>query len=107
MDLSYSAEDEAFRAEIRAWLEEQPDRRVRRRVKGLGGPGKDHEAIEERLAWNRHLAAHGWTGVGWPEEHGGRGLLAVAAGDLPRGVRPGGRARRGSTTSARSCSGRR
>uniref|UniRef100_UPI00286DE514 acyl-CoA dehydrogenase family protein n=1 Tax=Nocardioides sp. TaxID=35761 RepID=UPI00286DE514 len=26
------------------------------------------------LAWNRHLAAHGWTCVGWPVEHGGRGL---------------------------------
>jgi alkylation response protein AidB-like acyl-CoA dehydrogenase len=73
VDLSYSAEDEAFRAELRGWLEEQltggwAD------LKGLGGPGKDHEAIQERLAWNRHLAAHGWTGIGWPTEHGGRGL---------------------------------
>ena len=28
----------------------------------------------ERQAWNRHLAAHGWSCVGWPTEHGGRGL---------------------------------
>ncbi len=73
MDLSYTAEDEAFRAEIRGWLEDHLTGEWAD-LKGLGGPGKDHEAIEERLAWNRHLAAHGWTGVGWPEEHGGRGL---------------------------------
>ncbi len=73
MDLSYSAEDEAFRAEIRAWLEDNLSGEFAA-LKGLGGPGKEHEAIEERLAWNRHLAAHGWTGIGWPEEHGGRGL---------------------------------
>ena len=73
MDLSYSDEDEAFRAEIRGWLEEHLSGEFEH-LKGLGGPGKDHEAIEERLAWNRRLAEHGWTGVGWPKEHGGRGL---------------------------------
>ncbi len=73
MDLSHSDEDEAFRAEIRRWLEEHLTGEFAD-IKGLGGPGKEHEAIEERLAWNRHLAEHGWTGVGWPKEHGGRGL---------------------------------
>jgi alkylation response protein AidB-like acyl-CoA dehydrogenase len=73
VDLSYSAEDEAFRAEIRAWLEEHLAGEFAE-LKGRGGPGRDHEAIDERLAWNRHLARHGWTGVGWPAEHGGRGL---------------------------------
>jgi alkylation response protein AidB-like acyl-CoA dehydrogenase len=73
VDLSYSAEDEAFRAEVRGWLEDHLSGEFAG-LKGLGGPGREHEAVEERLAWNRHLAAHGWTGVGWPEEHGGRGL---------------------------------
>ena len=73
MDLSYSAEDEAFRAEIRGWLEQHLTGRWAE-LRGLGGPGRDHEAFEERLAWNRLLAEHGWTGVGWPKEHGGRGL---------------------------------
>lgn len=73
MDLTYSAEDEAFRAEVRDFLEEHL-RGDFAALKGLGGPGRDHEAIEERLAWNRHLAQHGWTCVGWPTEHGGRGL---------------------------------
>lgn len=43
-------------------------------MRGLGGPGREHEAFEARLAWERHLAAAGWTCAGWPEEFGGRGL---------------------------------
>jgi alkylation response protein AidB-like acyl-CoA dehydrogenase len=73
VDLSYSADDEAFRAEIRGWLEDHLSGEFAG-LKGLGGPGREHEAVEERLAWNRHLAEHGWTGVSWPQEHGGRGL---------------------------------
>jgi alkylation response protein AidB-like acyl-CoA dehydrogenase len=73
VDLSYSEEDQAFRAEIRAWLEENLTGEWAE-LRGLGGAGRDHERFEERLAWNRHLAAHGWTCVGWPTEHGGRGL---------------------------------
>jgi alkylation response protein AidB-like acyl-CoA dehydrogenase len=73
VDLSYSEEDQAFRAEIRAWLAEHLTGDFAE-LKGLGGAGRDHEKVEERLAWNRHLAAHGWTCVGWPEAHGGRGL---------------------------------
>jgi alkylation response protein AidB-like acyl-CoA dehydrogenase len=73
MDLTYSAEDEAFRAEVRAWLEENL-RAEFADLRGRGGPGREHEAFEERVAWDRHLAAAGWTCLGWPEEHGGRGL---------------------------------
>ncbi len=73
VDLSYSAEDEAFRAEIRGWLEQHLTGRWAE-LRGLGGAGRDHEAFEDRLEWNRLLAEHGWTCVGWPEEHGGRGL---------------------------------
>jgi alkylation response protein AidB-like acyl-CoA dehydrogenase len=73
MDLSYGPRDEAFRAEVRAWLEENLNGEYAE-LRGLGGPGREHEAHDERLAWDRHLARHGWTCLGWPEEHGGRGL---------------------------------
>ncbi|MEU7032307.1 acyl-CoA dehydrogenase family protein [Streptomyces sp. NPDC046237] len=63
---------EEFRAEIRAWLRAHLVGEFAG-LKGLGGPGREHEAFAERLAWERHLAAHGWTCVGWPKEHGGRG----------------------------------
>jgi len=62
-----------FRAEVRDWLETQLSGDWRS-VRGLGGPGREDEGFEERLAWSRHMAAHNWTCVGWPAEHGGRGL---------------------------------
>jgi len=68
-----TAEDRAFRAEVRGWLEDNLVGEFAA-LKGLGGSGKDLEAHDERLAWDRHLAAHGWTCIGWPEAHGGRGL---------------------------------
>ncbi|MDL9979312.1 acyl-CoA dehydrogenase family protein [Microbacterium sp. ASV49] len=71
--MTYSAEDEAFRAEIRGWLTENLTGRFAA-LRGLGGSGREHEAFEERLGWNRHMAAAGWTCVAWPVEHGGRGL---------------------------------
>ncbi|BCI55427.1 acyl-CoA dehydrogenase [Mycolicibacterium litorale] len=66
-------EVQEFRAEVRQWLADNLVGEFAA-LKGLGGPGREHEAFEERLAWNRHLAAAGLTCLGWPEEHGGRGL---------------------------------
>jgi alkylation response protein AidB-like acyl-CoA dehydrogenase len=64
---------EDFRAEVREWLDEHLSGGFAA-IRGLGGPGSEHVAFEERRAWDRHLAEHGWTCLGWPEEHGGRGL---------------------------------
>src|SRR5262245_32762148 len=68
VDLSYSAEDQAFRAEVRGWLADHLTGDWAQ-LRGLGGSGRDHEAHAERVAWNRLLAEHGWTCVGWPEEY--------------------------------------
>jgi alkylation response protein AidB-like acyl-CoA dehydrogenase len=64
---------EEFRAEVRDWLAENLVGEFAA-LKGLGGPGREHEAFEERRAWNQHLADAGLTCLGWPVEHGGRGL---------------------------------
>jgi alkylation response protein AidB-like acyl-CoA dehydrogenase len=64
---------EEFRSEVRDWLAENLIGDFAA-LKGLGGPGREHEAFEERRAWNRHLAHAGLTCLGWPVEHGGRGL---------------------------------
>jgi alkylation response protein AidB-like acyl-CoA dehydrogenase len=61
--------DDEFRREVREWLADN----VSADLRGLGGPGREHEAYQERLAFNRRLAAAGWTCLGWPVEHGGRG----------------------------------
>jgi alkylation response protein AidB-like acyl-CoA dehydrogenase len=67
-----TAEDEQFRGQIRGWLEQNLSGEFAH-LRGLGGPGREHEQFEQRLAWNRHLAKSGWTCVGWPAQYGGRG----------------------------------
>ncbi len=73
MDVRFSPEDEAFRLEVRTWLERNLAGEFAT-VRGRGGSGDLEGAIELRRAWERRLAAGGWTCVGWPEEWGGRGL---------------------------------
>ncbi|MFI0989516.1 acyl-CoA dehydrogenase family protein [Streptomyces exfoliatus] len=63
---------EEFRREVRGWLRTHLTGEFAA-LRGRGGPGREHEAHAERLAWERHMAASGWTCVGWPEEYGGRG----------------------------------
>ncbi|AIA07849.1 acyl-CoA dehydrogenase family protein [Streptomyces noursei] len=63
---------ESFRTEIRSWLRANLAGEFAA-LRGRGGPGREHEAFAERLAWERHMAAAGWTCVGWPVEYGGRG----------------------------------
>jgi acyl-CoA dehydrogenase len=62
-----------FRAEVRSWMEEHL-RGTFAPLRFRGGPGDEHAFVAERIAWERELAAGGWTCVGWPVEHGGRGL---------------------------------
>ncbi|WP_275106791.1 acyl-CoA dehydrogenase family protein [Nocardia brasiliensis] len=63
--------DQRFAADVREWLADNLQGEFRE-LRGLGGPGREHEAFDERLAWDRHLAAAGWTCLGWPTEYGGR-----------------------------------
>ncbi|HEX6353692.1 acyl-CoA dehydrogenase family protein [Actinophytocola sp.] len=62
---------EEFRATVREWLADNLSGDFAA-LRGLGGPGREHEAFDERIEWDRHLAAAGWTCLGWPEEYGGR-----------------------------------
>jgi alkylation response protein AidB-like acyl-CoA dehydrogenase len=68
----FTPQDEEFRADVRAWLAANLSGPFAA-LRGAGGPGREHERHTERLAWNRHLAAAGWTCLGWPAEFGGRG----------------------------------
>ena len=68
-----STDHEAFREQVRSWLAEHLAGEWAP-LKGVGGSGGGEVAYEERRAWNHHLAEHGWTCLGWAEEHGGRGL---------------------------------
>ncbi len=70
--MQLTAEDEEFRGRIRSWLAVNLSGEFAA-LRGLGGPGREHEYFEQRLAWNRRLAASGWTCLGWPTEYGGQG----------------------------------
>jgi len=63
---------EDFRAEVRTWLDEHLTGEFAV-LKGTGGPGREHEFIDERIAWEQELGRGGWVGLGWPVEAGGRG----------------------------------
>ena len=72
MKLSFSAEDEQFRVEVATWLKDNLVGEFEQ-LKYRGGPGDEHMFPEERKLWEQKLAEGGWTCVGWPKEHGGRG----------------------------------
>jgi alkylation response protein AidB-like acyl-CoA dehydrogenase len=61
-----------IRRDIRSWLNETLQGSFAA-LKGLHGPGEPGFNPAQARAWERALAAGGWTAVGWPREHGGRG----------------------------------
>jgi len=66
MDLSYTQEQQAFRAEARAWLEAH--------VPPAPLPSFDTaEGAKAHREWEQRLHAGGWAMVPWPREYGGRG----------------------------------
>jgi alkylation response protein AidB-like acyl-CoA dehydrogenase len=73
MDFRYSPEQEAFRKELRGWLEANLPRElcvddpVDERV------APDRETFERRRLWQRRMWEAGWVGISWPREWGGRG----------------------------------
>ena len=70
MDFNYSAEDESFRREMRAWLEANVTEEMRRPQLGFMYE-EGEEDWRRRLAWHRRMHTAGWVGIGWPTEYGG------------------------------------
>jgi alkylation response protein AidB-like acyl-CoA dehydrogenase len=71
VDFRYSAAEEAFRAELRAWLTEHLPRHF---APGDLDDEQDPDTrFEKLLAWHRAMHAGGWVGIHWPREYGGRG----------------------------------
>ena len=80
--MELTAQDEEFRQRARGWLEQNLAGEFAA-LRGQGGPGREHEHFEQRLAWNRHLAASGWTCLSWPRRVRRPGRDPRAAGYLP------------------------
>ena len=64
MDLTWSDEETAFRAECRAWLEANVPTEI--------GSGDTREGFARHLEWERALFENRWAVVSWPEAYGGR-----------------------------------
>jgi alkylation response protein AidB-like acyl-CoA dehydrogenase len=74
VDLSFTPEEEAFRQEVRTWLELNLPAEWRHR--GVGGYREDAETELQRQ-WQRRLHGGGWLTLGWPLEAGGRAASPV------------------------------
>jgi alkylation response protein AidB-like acyl-CoA dehydrogenase len=90
MDLSLGPEDEAFRTEVRRFLDENLSEDLREAGGKTGGVFAEFSA---GLRWHKVLAKRGWSAPSWPREHGGTGWTATqryifarecTAADAPR-----------------------
>ncbi len=70
MDLSFTAAEEAFRAELRGWL-------TCNLPPVIPEPESLAQEVTFLIAWQRRLARGRWVGVHWPQEYGGRGASVV------------------------------
>jgi alkylation response protein AidB-like acyl-CoA dehydrogenase len=69
MDLSFSAEEEAFRDEVRAFLDQAMPPEIA--LKAERGEYFHHDEI---MAWHKVLHAKGWVAPHWPKAFGGAEL---------------------------------
>lgn len=78
MQLTYDADAEAFRTEIRDWLEENlPKGWVGAAERGESLDMTPGERTEFNQRWPKKLYDGGWIGATWPEEYGGKGLSTL------------------------------
>jgi alkylation response protein AidB-like acyl-CoA dehydrogenase len=67
MELAYTSEQQAFRAEVRAWMETHVPKEPLITL-------ECREGYHQHVEWERTLASGNWGMVTWPEQFGGRGL---------------------------------
>ena len=67
MNLHETAQEQAFRADVRAWMQAHlcGEFAPLRGAAGLGTPGYDAQLAKR---WEQEMARGGWTGLGWPSE---------------------------------------
>ena len=74
MDLGFSAEEEAFRQEVRTWLESTLPSEWSNG--GVGGYREDADEDMQRQ-WQRRLHDGGWLKLSWPRDAGGRAATPI------------------------------
>ena len=75
MDFTWTPEQDAYRMEVRNWLEaNRPQSLARGDDPEAGG---DDGAWQRLKAWHKKLYHAGWAGLTWPKEYGGRGATFI------------------------------
>ncbi|QVL44100.1 MAG: acyl-CoA dehydrogenase family protein [Alcanivorax sp.] len=72
MDINYTAEERAFRDEVRTFLNEKLPKDISSKVKEHKRLGK-----EDTIRWQKILNAQGWLALHWPKEYGGTGWSPI------------------------------
>ena len=70
MDLSFTPQEQAFRADVRAWLKAHLPREP-------FASYDTREGFEQHRVWEATMAEGGWTSVIWPKELGGRSCTLI------------------------------
>ncbi|MGH7947643.1 MAG: hypothetical protein ACREQF_00240, partial [Candidatus Binataceae bacterium] len=79
MDFSYTPEQDAFRKQVRGWLEKNSAEVFGRGRGGLGQSTaslldvRDDERWNQLLEYHRRLYKSGYIALHWPKEWGGAG----------------------------------
>jgi len=72
MDLNFTADEQAFRSEIRQWVADNLPKDISAKVHGALRLTRD-----DMQRWAKILGKKGWLGWGWPKQFGGPGWSAV------------------------------
>ncbi len=71
MDFRFSPEEEAFRQEVREFIERECPPELR------GGGASYLDNLGALVQWRRKLAQRGWIAPAWPKEYGGAGMTVM------------------------------
>ncbi len=77
MDFQDTPEEAAFRAEVRAFLDQHAKLRTSSTESAYEGARTDAERVAIAKRWQATLAEHGWACIAWPQEYGGRGATPI------------------------------
>src|SRR2546425_6915021 len=75
MNFDFSDREEAFRKDVRGWLEANLPDDLRGRA--FAASRADRDEVRKLRAWQKRMCEAGYVGLDWPREFGGRGATIV------------------------------
>jgi alkylation response protein AidB-like acyl-CoA dehydrogenase len=72
VNFEYSPDEQAFRAEVRQFLQANLPKEIGEKILN-----NKHLPREDLVRWHKTLAAKGWSVTGWPKQFGGPGWTSI------------------------------